>query len=137
MADQDGEGIVTRDMDLIRQLMLKLEALPLRPGAVAMLDGHDPDAAVEGYSDDQITYHLELLKKAGFVESVSSQPMRGITFKGFTWAGHDFLDSVRDPKVWSEAKDKVKKAGGFTVDILVGVAKEIIKHKLSQLGWTA
>jgi hypothetical protein len=47
-----------RDMDLIRELMLKLEALSLRPGAVAVLTPDAPEIAVDGYDADEIDYHL-------------------------------------------------------------------------------
>jgi hypothetical protein len=60
----------------------------------------------------------------------------GFVARKLTWAGHDFLDSVRDPKIWSATKDKVKKAGGFTIDIIAGAAKETIKHELVRLGGT-
>ena len=72
-------GILTRDMDLIRELLLKLESLSERPGEVFVLSGNDPKIAVDGYSPDQITYHLELLREAGLIESPGSQPMLGVT----------------------------------------------------------
>jgi hypothetical protein len=54
-----------------------------------------------------------------------------------TWAGHDFLDSVRDPKIWRATKDRVKEAGGFTIEILAASAKEIISHNLIRLAGAA
>ena len=38
-----------RDMDLIRELMLKLEALPLRPGDVWLLASHTEDIQIDGF----------------------------------------------------------------------------------------
>lgn len=121
---------MTRDLDLIRQLLLKLEVLNGPRGAMHILNGDDPAVAIEGYSGDQISYHLELLRDAGFIESPGSQPMDGITFTRLSWAGHDFLDSVRDTKVWHATKERARKAGGFTVEILLGVAKDIIRENL-------
>jgi hypothetical protein len=50
-----------------------------------------------------------------------------------TWAGHDFLDSVRDPKIWRTTKGRVKAAGGFTIEILATVAKKVIEENLASL----
>ena len=58
--------------------------------------------------------------------------MLGITFAGLTWKGHDFLDQIRDPAIWSATKEGVKKAGGFSVDILKALAKGLIKKKIEE-----
>ena len=39
---------MTRDMDLIRELLLKLEALPMQPGAVATIPPGGGEIAVPG-----------------------------------------------------------------------------------------
>ena len=124
---------MTRDMDLIRQLLLKLEAFDHPPGTVFILSGHDEEVAIEGYSADQIEYHLDLLREAGFVDSPGSQPMRGITFARLSWAGHDFLDSVRDPKIWAKTKAGATAAGGFTLDLLTALAKGFAKKQIEEL----
>jgi hypothetical protein len=41
---------MTRDMDLVRELLLKLEALPLRPGDIDHVSGDDEELAIEGRS---------------------------------------------------------------------------------------
>ena len=48
-----------RDMDLIRSLMLKLEALPLAYRGAMTLSPGSPTIAVEGYSDAEVGYHLD------------------------------------------------------------------------------
>lgn len=124
---------MTRDMDLIRLLLLKLEAFDHPPGTVYSLSGHDEEVAVEGYSADQIGYHLDLMREAGFIECPGSQPMRGVTFSRLSWAGHDFLDSVRDPAIWVKTKTGVTAAGGFTIDLLKDLAKGLLKKQIEEL----
>jgi hypothetical protein len=58
-----------RDMDLIRLLLLKLEALDDPPSALVTFDAHDEAIAIEGYEPDQIDYHLSLIYEAGFIVS--------------------------------------------------------------------
>jgi hypothetical protein len=44
--------------------------------------------------------------------------------------GHDFLDSIRDPNVWSKTKNGALAAGGFTVDLLFDLAKGFIRKQI-------
>jgi hypothetical protein len=55
-----------------------------------------------------------------------------ITFAGLTWAGHDFLDSVRDSEIWRATKEGAQKAGGFSLELLAALAKGLIKKKIEQ-----
>ena len=123
-----------RDMDLIRALLLKLEDLIDEPGTAYTLDGQSSEVEVEGFSENQITYHLELLRQAGFLDSPGSQPMLGISFMGLTWAGHDFIDAVRDDDTWSRTRGVAKRAGGWTFDVLKDIAIGLVKQKVRDLG---
>jgi hypothetical protein len=51
----------------------------------------------------------------------------GIGFKSLTLAGHDFLDAARSPFVWRRAKEIASAAGGFTVDLLLSIAKSLLE----------
>jgi predicted nucleotide-binding protein len=96
---------LTRDMDLIRELLLKLESLPLGPGGVVLLTGHEPELAIGGYSGDQIEYHLEYLKEAGLIECPGSRPIQGsVLFRRLSPRGHEFLDKNRDPAASAAAE---------------------------------
>jgi hypothetical protein len=69
-----------RNMDLIRELLLKLESIPARRGDVFTIPPDADEVAVPGYDVDHIAYHLSLIREAGLIELHSSQPMDGITF---------------------------------------------------------
>jgi hypothetical protein len=121
-------------MDLIRTLLLKLEALPSKGSSVIIVSGFDPQMAIESFTPDEIEYHLRLLHAEKFLDSPGTKlPMAGVTFRGLTWAGHDFLDSVRDDGVWRKTKSGAEAAGGFTIDLLAGLAKAILKAKIKEL----
>jgi hypothetical protein len=119
-----------RDMDLIRELMLRLEALPVAPGSTLHLAPDSREVQVEGYDADQIDYHLLLINGAGFITRSTKPAPSGIYFRRLTWAGHDFLDSVRSPDVWDRTKQAASAAGGFTVDLLVLAAKTYLEGKI-------
>ena len=111
-------GEMQRDMDLIRELLLKLEALPMCQGRKVDITPDAEEVAVSGYDFDQIDYHLTQIRKSGFIDEGGCRPMVGIGFRGLTPAGHDFLDSVRDPETWAKTKNVAAGAGGFTINLL-------------------
>jgi len=118
-----------RDMDL---KLLKLESVPSEMGDVFSFSPEDKEVSVEGYTPAQIEYHLSLLREIRFIECPGSQPMLGITFSGLTWAGHDYIDAVRDPDIWRKTKQGAEAAGGFTIDILRDLAKGFIKTQIKR-----
>jgi Hypothetical protein (DUF2513) len=120
-----------RDMDLIRELLLKLEAWPVRRGDLVLVTPDAREIAVEGYDLDQIDYHLEQIRSAGLIDFADARP-GAIAFRMLTPAGHDFLDSVRDPIIWEKTKKGAEGAGGFTVDLLKDLAKGFVKKQIEE-----
>jgi len=115
-------------MGLIRELLLKLESLS-SPRGIRHIDPHNPAVSVEGYSVDQIDYHLDLLREAGFISCPGTPPpLTGIMFHRLTWRGHEFLDTVRNPEVWRETKSGVSKIGGASAEFVWEIAKGYVKH---------
>lgn len=122
-----------RDMDLIRELMLKLEELPFSLGSVHTLTPGEEVMIFDGYSSDEIRYHLDLLIEAGFLVTAGGN-MDGDTYlERLSIAGHDFVDSVRSPEVWAKTKKGAEAAGGFTVDLLKDLAKGFLKKQVEDL----
>jgi len=65
-------------------------------GRHVLFSGHEPELAIDGYSVEQIEYHLGILRVEGYIDSPGSQPMQGITFRSLTPAGHDIVDQYRE-----------------------------------------
>lgn len=95
-----------RDMDLIREILLKTEDLPF--------DGCFHDIEVSGRSADEISYHVMLLDEAGFIEAEELTSQDGVCWKAkrLTYSGHEFLDAARSHTVWVKAKAMVMQATG-------------------------
>jgi hypothetical protein len=119
-----------RDMDLLRLLLLKLEALD--EGAHSVMLYEYSELSIPEYTEDQVAYHLMLALEAGLIDQGGSGVMHGFMFKRLTWEGHDFADSVRDDKIWTSTKDGALKAGGYSMELLVDLAKGFIKKKLAE-----
>jgi hypothetical protein len=121
-----------RDMDLIREILLWLEAQPIQLDEVFQLGGEGGDFTPPGYTPDQIEAHATLMLGAGLVEGPKSQTDDGIWVFRITWAGYDFIEAVRDPKIWQRTKQGAASAGGFTVELLGDLAKGFLKKQIEE-----
>ena len=122
-----------RDMDLIRDLMLALEALPDSVGGIHQLTPGEGALAIDSYGKDEVAYHLQLIEEASLIKTFDASFGGEVLFDRLSWAGHDFIDSVRSPEVWAKTKKGAEAAGGFTVDLLKDLAKGFIKKQIEDL----
>ena len=117
-----------RDMDLIRQLLLRIETSEDK--AALNFD-------IPGYPEKDIDYNLDLLISAGLVNGTGEGTFGGtyyVNVSGLTWQGHDFLDAVRSDSVWSAAGEVAQDAGlglgGLTLEMAKSICVSIIEGKL-------
>jgi hypothetical protein len=119
-----------RDMDFVRELLLKIEKIDKPPSLQELLCANANEAEYE-----KLAEHLSMLiDEAEFVSGIPLHTMlaKNWTDLRLTWKGHDFLDSVRDPEIWEKTKKGVEGAGGFTVDLLKDLAKGFIKKQIEE-----
>lgn len=122
-----------RDMELVRQVLLRVESFEIPLGGFVMVRPWEAALAIDGYDAEQIGHHLAMLIDGGFVDSMP--PASGVfRIKGLTWNGHEFIDTIRSPEIWRKTKDGLGKVGGWSVDLLWQVAKacakQVVKEKL-------
>ncbi|MCA1441270.1 DUF2513 domain-containing protein [Ensifer sp. IC4062] len=117
-----------RDMDLIRLLLLEIEAKHDGTGRAV-------NVQIDGRPRDEVTEHLFMLAEAGLIEGRDASHLQGRNFLvlRMTWNGHEFLDGVRDPQIWAETKEGAKKVGAFSLDVFSAIAKGIVKKKIADL----
>lgn len=125
-----------RDMDLVRQMLLALEA---GPGSVSGAD----KLGIVGRERGELWHHLTILEDAGFVGRDTITVTRGSAFFGdvserkggyrLTWSGHEFLDSIRDPEVWRKTKEGASRMGGASVEFVWQIAKAYGRQKAKDL----
>ncbi len=101
-------------MNLILEMLLLLEDMPVAVGSGVLLKRGAEEIAVPGFGLDQIKFHFSLLRNAGFIDVVTIEPTTGLRFKGLTWAGHDFLDRARQ----REASDNMDAANKMDPDLM-------------------
>ena len=97
-----------RDMDLARSIMLTLEA---RPEPELFLT----ELSLDGYADDIVFEHLVLLEEAGFIHMnverfLGGEPPHFLVHR-ITWAGHEFLETVRSDAIWAKSMKVITTTG--------------------------
>ena len=118
-----------RDLDLIRNMLLLIERCPDVPPKTLRLESF-----LDISGDAQIiSLHLELLKEAGFIEAKVRSVQDGVKdydIRRITFAGYEYLDSIRDAKIWRDVKRRISAVGGATVEIVKSVAASEIAKAL-------
>jgi len=98
------------------------------------------DMRVESFANEQydpkmISQHIELLIDAGYISAIKvthmGSPYEEFIITRINMLGHDYLDNVRDPKVWRETKTKIGQLGySVTLDMVKMVASKVIMTTL-------
>ncbi|HLJ16517.1 MAG TPA: DUF2513 domain-containing protein [Bryobacteraceae bacterium] len=118
-----------RDMDLVREILLKVEEVPF--------DGRFHDIGIAGRPVDEITYHVMPLHEAGFIEAMDLSGLSGMCWKPkrLTYSGHEFLDAARSDTVWQKAKAwTLKSTGTLTLEGLKLALPHVVKTLIASGG---
>ena len=112
-----------RDMDLVREILLSIEARPE--------DSGDTAVEIPGRSLDVIQLHLQMMDDAGLVEGLMFT-RGGACCTRLTWAGYDFIEASRNPSIWEKAKAlTIKHTGGLALAALGEALKTVVKNAVS------
>jgi hypothetical protein len=126
-----------RDMDYIRQLLLEIEGgktvfNTLSSEAAKIIRKPPPEKPVSEEEAEKLREHLKLMWRADLIESFSESGGGEADVGGLTWKGHDFLNSIRDPEIWRKTKDGAAAVEGWTVDLLIDLAKGFFKKQVEE-----
>jgi hypothetical protein len=115
----NGRVLMTRNMELIRQILLEIKAR--RTTNPASLEIAGADRAV-------VFRHIEMLHQQGLIDiqgnihrSSATGEIDQILVKDMTWDGHDFIGVLENEGVWNKIKQS------FTPDELVGMTLTTMK----------
>jgi hypothetical protein len=113
-------------MDLIRAILLKVEENP---------HGFMPSKLeVDGYTKEEIGYHVYLMGQAGLAEVLTSRrdmaESPSAVLKNLTWQGHEFLGASRNQTIWEQAKAILPKAGDGSFGLWQSVLTDLVKKSL-------
>jgi len=121
------EREMKRDMDLVRAILTEVERHPA--------GFFRREMKIDGYTPDQIKYHVYIMDQAGLVEAANATHYQNTSpeaiVNNLTWEGHEFLDNAREPIRWEQAKALVAKAGGASVQVLLTVLTDLAEKHLN------
>lgn len=116
-----------RDLDLLRNILLRIEDTDVSKKLTyrSFLDLCD-DA-------EMILLHIELLMDAGFILAIDESDCRGADYAivRITFAGYEYLDTVRDESRWADIKEKLLPVGGSaTIEIIKDLGVSFLRQQL-------
>ncbi|MFS1491300.1 DUF2513 domain-containing protein [Vibrio splendidus] len=115
-----------RDVELGRMILTALEERE------DYCNGFIPD--FNGYSENQIMYHIKILSEAKLIIAISTSDSLGTVYEAvsLTNAGHDFLDAARSESNWIRAKNHIIDRGcAVTFETLSRALQKIVLDNLS------
>ena len=98
-----------RDMDLVRRILMELEASDYPLDASVFADGR--------VTVPQAAYHIEIMQQAGLIKATIARDLSGnldATAESLTWNGQEFLEAVRSDVMWATVKSTIAKTVGST-----------------------
>lgn len=110
-----------RDMDLVRDILKGLaesdEPLPAST------------FAGDARSIEEVGYHMVIMDEAGLIKAsrlgADGNPYYRVAALRMTWAGNDFLASVRSGKTWEKVKRRIATgAGDAAFEVFAKVAAQ-------------
>jgi hypothetical protein len=115
-----------RDMNLVRAILLKLEAHP---------HGFAPALEIEGYTDEQIGFHVALMGQAGLIDAYPTNSSADETPSAMPlslkWEGYEFLAASKDEGIWKKGTSTVMaKAGAIGFEILKAVLTAEVRRQV-------
>lgn len=112
-----------RDMDLIRQILITAEDFD---SAIIPTFAVNADAVT-------VQFHARLLVDAGYMTQEKSLAGGKMGWR-LTWAGHEFLDEVRDPEIWRKTKEGADKVGSWSIKLIGEIASGFVRAKAIEMG---
>lgn len=88
-----------------------------------------PDYQVEllkNFDNDELIYHINYCAESGLLSVNGSLGLYQIVITDLTPKGHDFLENIRDNKVWSGVKNIAAKIGSKSLDSVIQISSNVI-----------
>ena len=82
------------------------------------------------YDEDTIIYHIYQIESAGLVYNVLYAGNRPIVISDLSPEVHEYVNNIRDNKVWKAIKGKLGEVSSASLPLLIEMAPEIIKKMI-------
>lgn len=118
------------DISCVRSVLLEFEEFPF--GVYTPCDFRTSIAA---YGLAGVEYTLAKLAEAGYINAKLYLSREGTPeFNGIfdiTFSGHQFLETIRDGKVWQKTKNVADSIGSRSFDVITKIAGNVLSGLIS------
>ena len=115
-----------RDLNLIRSVLLIVEEAETPMDTKAIV--------VDGHTEDEIEYHINLLMEAGYLTGIAVHSYGDLYHwlsTRLTWEGHEFLDAARSDTVWAKTTSTIsQQVGSTSLEIVKAVLVSVTKSMM-------
>lgn len=127
-----------RDPDTFRSILLKIEGTPPSD----RVENPWRTLHISRKDFEEVNYHSRMLieRKFLFEDCIilnasmdDGTPVVKFRSDAVTDAGHEFLDSIRDPEVWRQTKEGIVAVKGLTLDLVTSLGKSYLKKKIKDI----
>lgn len=112
------------DIDCIRSVLLELEELPLD-----VYTPEDLTKSINEHGIENVEYSIIKLEEAGYIRAGLTRTMSGdveiFSISDITFEGHQFLEKIRDNRVWQKTKTVASSVGSRAFDVIVQIATAV------------
>lgn len=129
-----------RDLDLIRKIILDVEALPAGATTFAVNQQYRSKtfpSVDESIDDAVLLEHVRMLIDGGYIRGKYYQTLSDgadCSVDDLTWEGHEFAANIRSDRVWDRTKGLLRKFGGsVSMDLVSSFAKQAVRQGIDSL----
>ncbi|MCT3072549.1 DUF2513 domain-containing protein [Leuconostoc citreum] len=120
--------------ECVRATLLFIEE-NYQDGSNLMLNDFIQSKELKSYDQQDVAYTLKKLDEAGYLNIkfvYASNQLAIVWCWGITWSGHEFLDTVRDTKVWSETKSITSKFASVPIKMVSDIASKVLTNLIEK-----
>ncbi|MGG0619209.1 DUF2513 domain-containing protein [Bacillus altitudinis] len=81
------------------------------------------------YDKNESIYTLKKMVEAGYILATFPNNI-DFVIEDITYSGHQFLDNIRDPEIWSKTKVAASKVAGVSLSVLGELALGFVRQSV-------
>ncbi len=91
---------------------------------------YSPNIQIKNFSSKDINYTIAKLKEAGYIntEFDRGNNITNYYIQSITWNGHQFLDNIRDSKVWTLTQKIISGLSSVSITMIENIAAQVITN---------
>lgn len=118
--------------DCVRDILMSIEEISTGKNHIIISsENYKAFDLLKKYEYTVIEYHINQCDMCGFFFDYSQKLNKTYWVRDLTPKAHDFLANIRDNSIWNKAKGIIIQAGSSSLNLLVSIAAEVVKEKLS------